>query len=144
MFPIAVDDGALAAMAEPVSIAVRAVRRGRIEPGERVVVLGAGPIGQCVAIVAPRARRRVLMVDLQESRLELARANGAETLRWHDAEQVVAYARGWGGAGGPPVVVDATGVPRRRCGPWSTWSRRRDGRSRWGCRSTRSRCGSAA
>ena len=49
MFPIATADGAVAAMTEPVSIAVRAVRRARIEPGEPVVVLGAGPIGQCVA-----------------------------------------------------------------------------------------------
>ncbi len=110
VFPIAVDDGALAALAEPVSIAVRAARRGRIEHDEHVVVLGAGPIGQCVAIVARERGARVLMVDLQESRLAIAAANGAETLRWQDAQQVVAYARGWGGAGGPPVVVDATGA----------------------------------
>ena len=82
VFPIAVDDGALAALAEPVSIAVHAVRRGRIEPDEHVVVLGAGPIGQCVAMVARELGAEVLMVDLQESRLELGRAIGAETLRW--------------------------------------------------------------
>jgi L-gulonate 5-dehydrogenase len=111
VFPIAVDDGALAALAEPVSIAVRAVRRARIQHDEHVVVLGAGPIGQCVAVVARERGAHVLIVDLQESRLELARAIGAETLAWHDPDQVVAYARGWGGAGGPPVVVDATGVP---------------------------------
>ena len=111
VFPIAVDDGALAALAEPVSIAVRAVRRARVEPGERVVVLGAGPIGQCVAIVARERGARVLMVDLQESRLALAAAAGVETLRWEDPAQVVAYARGWGGAGGPPVAIDATGAP---------------------------------
>ncbi len=110
VFPIAVDDGALAALAEPVSIAVRAVRRGRIEADEHVVVLGAGPIGQCVSVVARERGARVLMVDLQESRLELARAIGAETLAWRDPDQVVADARGWAGAGGPPVVIDATGV----------------------------------
>ncbi|MFZ1995539.1 MAG: alcohol dehydrogenase catalytic domain-containing protein, partial [Solirubrobacteraceae bacterium] len=42
VFPIRVSDGALAALAEPVSVAVHAVRRGRIRSGERVVVLGAG------------------------------------------------------------------------------------------------------
>jgi threonine dehydrogenase-like Zn-dependent dehydrogenase len=52
VFPIETADSALAAMAEPVSIAVRAVRRAAIEPGEHVVVLGAGPIGQCVSLVA--------------------------------------------------------------------------------------------
>ena len=83
VFPIASDDPAVASMAEPVSIAVRAVERARIAAGERVVVLGAGPIGQCVSLVAiergaevlldrpagvaagagPRARRRDACVD---------------------------------------------------------------------------------
>src|SRR6202012_6169936 len=44
-FPIAVEDPRVAALAEPVSIAVRAVNRAAIRPGERAVVLGAGPIG---------------------------------------------------------------------------------------------------
>jgi threonine dehydrogenase-like Zn-dependent dehydrogenase len=111
VFVIDAPDGALAAMAEPVSIAVRAVRRGRIAPGERAVVLGAGPIGQCVALVAVELGAQVLLVDLQESRLELGRQNGAETLVWTDPEEVVARAREWGGEAGPPVAVDATGVP---------------------------------
>jgi L-gulonate 5-dehydrogenase len=111
VFPVATADAALAAMAEPVSIAVRAVRRGAVSPGEPVVVLGAGPIGQCVAVVARERGAEVLVVDLQESRLELARDCGAETLVWTDAEQVVSGARSWSGGAGPPVVVDATGVP---------------------------------
>jgi threonine dehydrogenase-like Zn-dependent dehydrogenase len=52
VFPIAADDPAVASMAEPVSIAVRAVNRAQVRPGERVVVLGAGPIGQCVSLVS--------------------------------------------------------------------------------------------
>jgi threonine dehydrogenase-like Zn-dependent dehydrogenase len=111
VFPIQADSGALAALTEPVSVAVHAVRRGRVQSGERVVVLGAGPIGQCVAVVARDLGAEVLLVDLQESRLELGRALGAETLRWTTAAQVVAHAREWGGVGGVPVAVDATGVP---------------------------------
>ena len=49
---------AVAAMVEPVSVAVRAARRARIEPGEHVVVFGAGPIGQCICLRGARARRR--------------------------------------------------------------------------------------
>jgi threonine dehydrogenase-like Zn-dependent dehydrogenase len=111
VFPIQAGDGALAAMAEPVSVAVHAVRRARIEPGERVMVLGAGPIGQCVAMVAIELGAEVLLIDLQESRLELGRRVGAETLVWTDAAEVVGRAREWGGPGGPPVALDATGVP---------------------------------
>jgi threonine dehydrogenase-like Zn-dependent dehydrogenase len=111
VFPIDASDGGVAAMAEPVSIAVRAVRRGRIEAGERVVVLGAGPIGQCVSLVARELAAEVLMIDPQEPRLAVGRALGAQTLRWTTADEVVAAARDWAGPGGPPAVIDATGVP---------------------------------
>ncbi len=110
VFPIDVADPAVAATAEPVSIAVRAVNRARVQPGERVVVLGAGPIGQCIAVVAAERGARLLLVDLQDSRLELAADLGADTLRWGDADQVVDVARRWADGGGPPVVFDATGV----------------------------------
>lgn len=111
VFPISATDGALAAMVEPVSIAVRAVRRGRVAAGEQLVVLGAGPIGQCVCLVALERGAEVLVIDLQERRLERSRALGAQTLRWTDPDDVVSRARNWAGPGGPPVVVDATGVP---------------------------------
>jgi len=110
VFPIKADDGAVAALAEPVSIAVRAVHRARIEAGEHVVVLGAGPIGQCVCMLARERGAEVLVVDLQERRLGLSREMGAEGLVWTDADSVVRAARDWAGGGGPPVAVDATGA----------------------------------
>lgn len=111
VYPIRTDDPAVAALAEPVSIAVRAVNRARVERGERVVVLGAGPIGQCIALVAAERGARVLVVDLQESRLELSRSIGAETLVWTGLDEVVAAGRRWASPAGPPVVFDATGAP---------------------------------
>jgi threonine dehydrogenase-like Zn-dependent dehydrogenase len=112
VFPAAVDDAAVAALAEPVSVAVHAVARSRLQAGERVVVLGAGPIGQCLTLLAAERGAEVLAVDLQDSRLGMARSNGAvDTLRWTDADATVAAAREWAGDDGPPVVFDATGVP---------------------------------
>ncbi|MBV9472546.1 MAG: alcohol dehydrogenase catalytic domain-containing protein [Solirubrobacterales bacterium] len=111
VFPIHASDAGVAAMAEPVSIAVRAVERGRIEPGERVVVLGAGPIGQCVCLVARERGAEVLVIDLQPSRLRLSEEMGAATIVWSDRDQVVAEARRWAGPDGPPVAIDATGAP---------------------------------
>ena len=92
-------------------IAVRAVNRAEVQPGEHVVVLGAGPIGQSVCLVACERGAEVLIVDLQESRLELSRAIGAETLVWRDQQDVVTRAREWAGSAGPPVAIDATGAP---------------------------------
>jgi L-gulonate 5-dehydrogenase len=111
VFTTFLDKAPVAAMAEPVSIAVRAVSRAGLEEGERVVVLGAGPIGQSVCLVAGELGATVLVVDPQESRLGLSREMGAEGMVWSDREQVVADARDWSGGEGPPVVIDATGVP---------------------------------
>src|SRR3954454_24823629 len=101
----------VAALAEPVSIAVRAVRRGRIGHGERVVVLGAGPIGHAVALAARDRGAEVLAIDRVGERLRLSAALGADALVWRDAETIVAAAREWSGGEGAAVVVDATGVP---------------------------------
>jgi threonine dehydrogenase-like Zn-dependent dehydrogenase len=111
VFPIAVADPRVAALAEPVSIAVRAVNRAAIRPGERAVVLGAGPIGQCIGLVARERGAGTLLVDLQESRLALSREMGAQEAHlWRDADDVIAFAREWAGPDGPPVVFDATGA----------------------------------
>ena len=53
----------------------------------------------------------MLLIDLLQSRLALGRELGAETLAWTTAGEVVAGARRWAGPAGPPVAVDATGVP---------------------------------
>jgi threonine dehydrogenase-like Zn-dependent dehydrogenase len=111
VFPIAADRPEIAALTEPVSIAVRAVNRGRIAAGERVVVLGAGPIGQAVTVAALERGAAVLLVDRLERRLELGRGAGAESVGWTSAEAVIGRAREWAGDSGPPVVVDATGAP---------------------------------
>ena len=111
VFPIAVTSPAVAALVEPISIAMRAVHRGRIADGERVVVLGAGPIGQSLLVAAQDRGAIVLVVDPLEDRLTTARALGAETVPWTTADDVVASARAWSGGDGPPVVIDATGVP---------------------------------
>ncbi len=109
-FPIDAGDPAIAALAEPVSIAVRAVNRAAVRSGEQVVVLGAGPIGQCICLVARERGAEALVIDLQPSRLAASHEMGAETLLWRGAEEVVAFARQWAGPAGPPVVFDATGA----------------------------------
>ena len=80
VFPVGDQDPAVAALIEPVSIAVRAIVRGRVAPGEKVVVFGAGPIGQALAVAAIDRGASVLLVDRVRSRLERGRATGAEFL----------------------------------------------------------------
>src|ERR1700689_3097762 len=118
--PIDVGDPAVAATAEPVSIAVRAVNRAAIQAGERAVVLGAGPIGYCICLVARERGAEVLVIDLLEHRLALSRELGAEILQWRGVAHAVESARPgggpagpprrWAGPAGPPVAFDATGA----------------------------------
>lgn len=110
VYPIDVGDPAVAATAEPVSIAVRAVNRAAIQAGERAVVLGAGPIGYCICLVARERGAEVLVIDLLEHRLALSRELGAEILQWRGVAHAVESARRWAGPAGPPVAFDATGA----------------------------------
>ncbi len=111
VFPIAVEQPAVAALAEPVSIAVRSIHRSAISEGERVVILGAGPIGQAVHLLARERGATTLLVDRVQSRLDFGATNGAEALVWEDRDQVVGACREWSGGEGPPLVFDATGAP---------------------------------
>jgi threonine dehydrogenase-like Zn-dependent dehydrogenase len=111
VFAIATDEPVTAALAEPFSIGVRTVHRARIAEGERVVILGAGPIGQASHLLARERGATTLLVDRIQSRLDLGADTGAEGLLWEDRDQVVEACREWSGGEGPPLVIDATGVP---------------------------------
>ena len=67
-----------AALIEPLAVGVWAVRRGGVQPGHSVAVLGAGPIG-CTTLQAARAAgaTTLIAVDLEGFRLNLARELGA-------------------------------------------------------------------
>jgi threonine dehydrogenase-like Zn-dependent dehydrogenase len=98
-------DGRLSAFIEPMSIAVRTVVRGRVARGERVLVLGAGPIGQAVAIAALDRGASVLMIDRLAARLERGSASGADLALLEPGDDLVALARQRSGGGLPEVVV---------------------------------------
>lgn len=66
------------AMVEPVSVAVHAVSRAGNLKDRKVVVLGAGPIGNLVAQVAQAEGAEVLITDLSDYRLCIAQDCGLE------------------------------------------------------------------
>jgi threonine dehydrogenase-like Zn-dependent dehydrogenase len=109
-FPVTETDARISAFIEPMSIAVRTVVRGRVAAGERVLVLGAGPIGQAVSIAALDRGASVLMVDRLASRLERGRASGADLALLEPGDDLVDRAREWGRGELPEVVVEATGA----------------------------------
>jgi len=109
-FPVTDLDPRLTAFVEPMSIAVRTVERGRITAADHVLVLGAGPIGQAVAIAALDRGAAVLVVDRLAARLERGRASGADLALLEPGDDLVARAREWCDGELPEVVVEATGA----------------------------------
>jgi len=63
---------------EPFSIAAQICERSSVKSGERTVVIGSGPIGLCVLQAFKRAGAEVLMADVMDNRLKLARKLGAD------------------------------------------------------------------
>ncbi|MCZ6792309.1 MAG: galactitol-1-phosphate 5-dehydrogenase [Planctomycetota bacterium] len=114
-----------AAMTEPASVALHALRRGGGSmPGETVAVFGAGPIGLMVAQWArAMGASHVLLFDIVPGKLELARSLGfseAHDSR-HEAplERILALTGGAGAhltveaAGVPQTLLEAAGAARR-------------------------------
>jgi 2-desacetyl-2-hydroxyethyl bacteriochlorophyllide A dehydrogenase len=69
---------AAAALAEPLAVALHAIGQGGVTPGQRVVVLGAGPIGAlAIAAMAATGVTDIVCVEPSPLRRELAAAVGA-------------------------------------------------------------------
>ena len=97
-----------ACLTEPCCVAFNAtIRNARIEPGDRIVVLGPGTIGILCAAMARLAGAQVALVglDRDKGRLEIARAYGCDIVIGDASEW--ANARDGLGADG---VIDAAGV----------------------------------
>jgi 2-desacetyl-2-hydroxyethyl bacteriochlorophyllide A dehydrogenase len=60
------------ALVEPTAVAVHDVRRGGVRAGEKVVVVGAGPVGMLIALVAGAAGADVLVLELDGYRRAIA------------------------------------------------------------------------
>lgn len=66
------------ALIEPFSISYHAINRGDVQPREKVLVIGAGPIGIFAMIAAKLRGAVVYIADLLEKRLQLALEMGAD------------------------------------------------------------------
>jgi len=69
-----------AALVEPMAVAVHDVRRGRVEAGEDVLVIGGGPIGMLIALVAKHAGANVTVSEINTHRLAMAKEMGLSTI----------------------------------------------------------------
>jgi (R,R)-butanediol dehydrogenase/meso-butanediol dehydrogenase/diacetyl reductase len=95
-----------AALIEPVAVAVHDVRRAGIAGGEKVVVIGGGPIGVLIATVASRFGAEVTVLELDASRRELAQGLGLHAVDPRSDFDLDA----WTGGAGADVVFEVSGA----------------------------------
>lgn len=111
----------VAALNEPMAVALRGVNRTHPKPGDKVVIFGAGPIGLGALLGYKRAGAgHIVVVDLQQNRLDKALRIGADAVVNSAEEDLVARlielhgeARDGFGRGGRPgtdIYLDAAGA----------------------------------
>ena len=88
------------------------VLNGRVQPGDVVAVVGAGPIGLS-AILGARlfSPNHVVAIDLAASRLEAAKQFGADVVVNNSTEDPVEAVRSLTGGLGADVAIEAVGTP---------------------------------
>jgi 2-desacetyl-2-hydroxyethyl bacteriochlorophyllide A dehydrogenase len=109
---VPVPDGlslAHAALVEPVAVAVHDVRRSELAAGDRVVVLGGGPIGVLIALVARESGAEVLLSEPDPGRRATVEGFGilaADPV----VEDLAARVVEWTGGAGADVVFEVSGA----------------------------------
>jgi 2-desacetyl-2-hydroxyethyl bacteriochlorophyllide A dehydrogenase len=98
-----------AALVEPTAVAVHDVRRGNVQPGDRVVVIGGGPIGVLIASVARAFGGVVVVIELDANRRAQIGALGFETLDPRETDQVE-WVTEWTGGAGADIVFEVSGA----------------------------------
>lgn len=100
------------ALVEPASVAFHAIRQSRMRPGESVVVVGAGPIGQLVAQCARLAGAgQLIVVEPDESRRAKAVTLGAD-VGLDGGKETRSAIRELTEGRGADVAFDAAGIPQ--------------------------------
>jgi 2-desacetyl-2-hydroxyethyl bacteriochlorophyllide A dehydrogenase len=119
-----------AAMAEPLSISLRATKHVKDIAGKTVAVFGTGPIG-LLAIQCLRAREaaRIIAIDVVDRRLQMAKECGATHVVNSAKEDLYKIIADLTDEGGVDVVFDAAGIDQTvnsgieivRCGGTVVW-----------------------
>lgn len=99
----------LAALIEPLSVAAHDVRLSELKKGETAVVLGGGPIGLLVAMVAKEVGAQVIISEVNPIRIAKAKELGFDAISPLDVD-LVEYVHGKTEGRKADVVFEVAGV----------------------------------
>lgn len=99
----------VAALVEPVAVAVHDVRRSELGSGDRAVVIGGGPIGVLIASVARHAGAEVVVIEVDDRRRSQIAELGFTTIDPRASDQT-AWVEEWTDGAGADVVFEVSGA----------------------------------
>ena len=89
------------------------VLNGKVEPGDTIAVVGAGPIGLATIMTARlRTPAKIIAIDLDDSRLARALDLGADVVINNGAEDAIARVLELTDGRGVDTAIEAVGVPQ--------------------------------
>ena len=100
------------ALVEPLTVGFHAVDRGRVTETDIVAVFGCGAIGLGVISGTAYRNARVIAIDIDEDKLELARKAGATDTIQSSKQDLHETLQQLTDGHGPDVIVEAVGLPR--------------------------------
>jgi alcohol dehydrogenase len=88
------------------------VLNGKVAPGSTVAIVGAGPIGLAALLTAQfYSPSEIIMVDLDDNRLEVAKSFGATQVVNSSDGKAAAEVRAFTGGRGVDTAIEAVGIP---------------------------------
>ncbi|MDQ1627113.1 MAG: (R,R)-butanediol dehydrogenase / meso-butanediol dehydrogenase / diacetyl reductase [Actinomycetota bacterium] len=99
-----------AALAQPLAVGLHALARAGVQPGDNLVLLGAGAIGTFILAGLSGREASVLALDIDEGRLAVARGLGATETQVIERDATPGQLRDLVPAGAD-VVIECSGVP---------------------------------
>jgi L-iditol 2-dehydrogenase len=99
-----------ASFVEPVNTCIKGIERLRLEAGETVLVIGQGPIGLILAVLAKRSGVRVITSDLYPARLTISKSFGLnETIDASRSNAIEVIRKETEGRGADAVILAVAG-----------------------------------
>lgn len=99
------------ALVEPFSISQHAVSRCQIKGTDNVLVIGAGPIGLFALLAAKSKCKNVVVADILDNRLELAKEYGAAAVVNTKKQSLEDFTNEFTNGKGFDVCIEACGAP---------------------------------
>lgn len=100
----------LAPIAEPLTIALHGIHRGRLKEGEFVAIIGAGPIGLLAAMSALAYGAKPIMIDVVKERLDFAKELGVVYIIQSGVEDVKEKVLEYTNGQGAELVMECSGA----------------------------------